>query len=256
MTERTVRSFFTAAALAIAASLLVAVACGGVTAGVPVAITLAFESLSDGRTQTVSGWDVELTEAAVLLGPVYGYAPRDETASRMLFAPPIARAHGGFDPLDGRIVRAEYLEQVAFDALGPPLEVGSVFGLEGELGEVSLVLDEPRADASATRGHHLFVAGTATRGEDRVQFEGGLDLEDEGLTRHVDGILARDAHLADGVQLVVGVDAARWLSEANFEGLTTEGIAALTPDTQAHRAWRLGARSAAAFDVRTTGGER
>ena len=48
------------------------------TAGVPITLGLAFESLSDGSVVTPSGWDVELDEAVLLLGPIHVYAPLDE----------------------------------------------------------------------------------------------------------------------------------------------------------------------------------
>lgn len=234
--------------------LLAVVACTS-TAGVPITLRLALEPLSDGRATTPSGWSVELTEARILLGPIYAYAPDDEPmAWRSPFAPSIARAHGGFDPLDGRLVRAEHLEQVAFDALAGPLEVGPIDGLLGAVDELSVVLDAPR-DANAapdgpTHGHHAWVRGLARRGDATVAFEGGLDLPDEGLLRRVDGVSVTGPPLGEGARLVLGIDPARWLSEADFEGLPAEG-AVLDDRTQPHRAFRLGARGSRAYAART-----
>jgi len=181
------RRALTAASLALALTCAAFAACTS-TVGVPITAQLRLEPTDEPTTITPRGWRVELTEAIVLVGPIYAYAPADEPmAWRAPFGPPRARAHGGFDPLDGRLVRAEYLDQVAFDALGEPLDVGAIGGLRGAASELSVVLDAPRdAFAAAdgpTRGHHLWVRGSATRDDVTVEFEGGLDLPDEDLTR-------------------------------------------------------------------------
>ncbi len=225
------------------------------TAGVPITLGLAIEPLSDGVATTPSGWRVELTEARVLLGPIYAYAPLDEPMAFALpLGPATARAHGGFDPLDGRLVRAEHLEQHAFDALGGRVHLGPIDGLLGAVDEVSVILDEPRganlAADGPTRGHHALVRGVATREGATVAFEGVLDIADEGLSRRVDGIRVEGGALVDGATLVIGVDPARWLSEADFSALPAED-AVLGDDTQPHRAWRLGLRTVTAYTAWT-----
>ncbi|MCB9591168.1 MAG: hypothetical protein H6719_00425 [Sandaracinaceae bacterium] len=245
-----------ALALAAALTLASAVSCTA-TAGIPIELRLALEPLSDGAATTPTGWSVELTEATLLVGPIYAYAPLEEPmALRPPFGPALALAHGGFDPLDGRLVRGEYLDQLAFDALGGRVDLGAIDGLLGEVDELSVVLDEPRGANTSpdgpTHGHHAWVRGVATREGETVTFEGGIDIEDEGLLRRVDGVPVEGGALADGVTLVVGVDPSRWLSEANFTDLTG-GVEVLGEDTQPHRAWRLGVRSAAAYSARTEG---
>lgn len=245
------RGNFTWIGLGVAA--WIAVACTS-TAGVPITLTLELESLSDGAATTPTGWRVELDEAWVLIGPVYAYAPLDEDAmamARRLLGPPVAHAHGGFDPLTDRLVRAEYLDQVAFDALSnDPLNLGEIDGLLGAVDEASAVLDAPLEDADGpTRGHHLWVAGTATRDDETVRFEGGLDLPEEGLSRRVDAIAVDGPPLAEGSVLRLGVDASAWLAEADFSSLVGAGsdVRTITPDLQPYRAWRLGARSPDSF---------
>lgn len=236
-----------------------AVACNP-TAGVPVPVTMALESLADGRVMTVSGWEVELEHATVLLGPIYAYGPDVEPVAALTPFPTVAHAHGGFDGLDGRVVRAEYLEQQAFDALSEtPLELGPVLGLQGSIDEVSLVLDTPRglnaSENGPTRGHHLLVCGVATRGDERVVFEGGLDLPDEGLTRRVDGVPVAGA-LDDGAELVIGVDVTGWLAEADFSELVgQEQPVVFGADSQPLRALRIGARSSSGYAARVVVGQ-
>ncbi|MFK7984806.1 MAG: hypothetical protein AB8I08_02170 [Sandaracinaceae bacterium] len=243
--------------LALSMTCGLAVACNP-TAGVPVTVSMALESLADGRLITVSGWEVELEHATVLLGPIYAYGPDVEPVAALTPFPAVAHAHGGFDGLDGRVVRAEYLEQQAFDALSEtPMDLGPVLGLQGTIDEVSLVLDAPRgihaSENGPTRGHHLLVCGVATRGEERVVFEGGLDLPDEGLTRRIDGV-AVDGALADGRALVVGVDVTGWLAEADFsEFVGQEQPVVFGPDSQPLRALRLGARNSAGYAARVEG---
>ncbi|MGE3631753.1 MAG: hypothetical protein AB7P00_17725 [Sandaracinaceae bacterium] len=236
------------------------------TAGVPIRLTLALESLSVADVTTPTGWDVHLDEAVVLLGPIYAYAPIEEGmaaltgSARRILAPPIARAHGGFDPLMHRIVRAEYLEQFAFDALSPDVvTVGEIDGLLGAVDELSVVLDAPldanELASGPTHAHHLWVHGTATREDRTISFEGGLDLEDVDLTRRVDGIGVDGPALNDGATLVVGVDPTLWLAEADFTALAEGGDAVvIDPESQPHRAWRLGARTSAAYAARTMEG--
>jgi hypothetical protein len=225
------------------------------TGGTPIESILVLEGLGDGRVTTPTGWAVALEAAVVLVGPIYAYAPIDAERAALPRMLSVARAHGGFDALEGRLVRAEYLDQVAFDALGAPLEVGPVAAFAGAVDELSLVLDAPRgaaADPSGpTRGHTLWVRGVARREGEEVAFEGGLDLPEEGLSRRVDGVVVEGGPLAAGSRLVVGVDADAWLAEADFTGV--EG--ALGPESQPHRAWELGARSAASYAARIEGGE-
>lgn len=236
---------------AVALALLGVASCVS-TAGVPVGVRLAIEPTGAGASTTPTGWRVVLEEARVLLGPLYAYAPEHDA---MAWLAPLgasrARAHGGFDPLGGRLVRFEHLDQIAFDALGGRVDVAIARGLRGAVDEVSVVLDAPRGANAAldgpTRGHHLSVRGVATRGGERVDFEGGLDLEEAGIVRRVDGIGVEGPPLDEGSTLLLRVDPARWFAEADFTGLASPVV--LTPSLQPHRAWRLGARSSGAYSA-------
>lgn len=238
---------FDAAFVALATALAVAAACTSKTAGMSIELTLAFEGAGPRRFVTASGWEVELSEARALVGPVYAYAPAGASALRRVLGPARAFAHGGTHPFGGRVVRAELLELAVLDALAGTRDVATLGGLAGEVEALTLVLAGPEdaAREPATHGHAVWVAGVARRDGAEVAFEGGLDLADERL-RRIDGIEV-GAALEDGARLVVGADPSAWLAEADFTGVS-EG--ALAPDGQPLRALFLGARSAASFTAR------
>ena len=237
-------------ALARALSLVSAAACNP-TGGVPIELGLSFEGIGPRTFVTASGWEVELTEARAIVGPIYAYAPRDGMAALIrAVAPSRAFAHGGHSPLDGHLVRAELLEPRVFDALDANAsEVTLLSGFAGPIDALTIVLAPPEGElAEATRGHSVFVRGTAARDGVEVAFEGGLELADERL-RRIDGVIA-DGVLGEGSRLIVGADARAWLAEADFAG-----GGSITEGAQPHRALYLGARSAASWSARVEGGE-
>lgn len=233
----------------LSAVLALALSLGGAckkAGGVPIELSLGFEGTGPRTFTTVSGWDVELTEARAMIGPLYAYAPSDAMARWPLGASR-AFAHGGHSPLEGRLVRAELLEPRVVDALdaNPVTRVG---GFAGAVDALSLVLGP--AEEGPTRGHDVWVRGIARRDGEEVPFEGGLALDDPRL-RQVDGIAVEAGPLSEGARLIVGVDASAWLREADFTGLEGE----LTEGSQPHRALYLGARSAASWSARIETGE-
>ncbi|MCC6875844.1 MAG: hypothetical protein IT378_16170 [Sandaracinaceae bacterium] len=245
-------------------SFALAAACNA-TAGVPIELALVLEGSGAAAATTPSGWQVTLTEARIALGPLYAFAPSDEMArageSLRRALVPVARAHGGFEPFEGREVRTQVLDQVVLDVLGEPIVRSGVEGLEGDVEAITVLLEPPAPEhASVLHGHHAWVAGTAIRnsagGAESVRFEGGLDLSDEGLTRRVDGI-AVGAPIAEGSTLTITADASAWLREADFTGLTPDpdGVVRFGAATQPYRAWLLGARSAGSYSARVTPGE-
>lgn len=225
-------------------ALALAFACNP-TGGVPIEVTIAFERLGPRSFSTVSGWQIELTEARAIVGPLYAYAPADEFALGRLLSPSRAFAHSGHSALDGRTVRAELLDPWVLDALDPAAnEAVQVGGFAGAIDALTLVLAEPSDAEGPTRGHSIWVAGRATRDGDEVTFEGGLSLDDPSL-RRIDNIPIANGHLDEGTRLIIGVDVSAWLSEADFEKGT------ITPGSQPYRALYLGARSAASWSART-----
>ncbi|HJL03934.1 MAG TPA: hypothetical protein RMH85_04200 [Polyangiaceae bacterium LLY-WYZ-15_(1-7)] len=235
------------------ASLLLALApggCAGETAGRLVEIEVALRGDPEARTHgTSAGWAIELDEAWLVAGPVHVFAPADEPVAARLAPLALARAHGGFDPLDGRAVRAELLEQAAIDALdGTPMRWLAP-AEEGPVDELSVGLEAPLAGAGvATRGHQAWVRGRASRGGETVAFEGGLDLSGDGVARRV-GNVALDATLGAGGRLTITLDARRWLDGVAFDRLdAVEGeVAMFEPGDQASAAWRVGLHDPGAY---------
>ena len=238
--------------------------CGGSTGGQWVQVEVAIESLAQEPAFTTDlGWHVQLTEAQVVLGPMYFYAPTEDTLAflpeRMLptlweLAVPTARAHSGTDPLAGRIVRAEWDEQVLVDLLADESQyLGQIEAEAGTLDSATLILPPPTEEHQALmHGHHFWVRGEASKDGQTVVFEGGLDLPDNGLTRRVEPVTV-DGELAEGSTVVLGIDPAPWFDGAHFDRLV-EGEAgqprAITADSQVRAAWFLGARDLRGYGVR------
>lgn len=218
---------------------------------------------------TSTGWSVRLEEARIALGPVYLWEnpppvasrpgpPRHRLAAVADWLIPRAHAHAGSAHFSGGEVLGEWLEQVGFDALAGQEPLGRVAGTAGTARSFSVWLEEPRAAEAreATRGHHAWIAGTATRGDEVVPFEGGLELPEADSARRVEGI-ATALPLEAGRTVVVTVHVERWLAEAHFDRLASGpgavrgegGRWQIVADSQVATAWYLGARSAAAFSA-------
>ncbi|MCC7535866.1 MAG: hypothetical protein IT379_06620 [Deltaproteobacteria bacterium] len=251
--------------------------CDSDTGGRAVTLELALASAPapgesrPGVFTTSTGWDVTLTEAFIGLGPIYAYAdpgagmastrsrrpsPLDEVMELVV---PTARAHSGFDPLSGRTVRAEYLDQVAFDALAEaPTSVGPIDGEAGHAASVTVVLDAPRGALASADGalhaHQAWVVGSASRDGTTVEFEGGLDLPDDGLVRRIDGV-PLSADIDDGGRLTLAIHLLEWLDHAQLDALTERaesGRMSIDRASQVRNAWYLGARDANAFTATWT----
>lgn len=265
------------AAVALVGCTAIIAGCESDTGGRAVTLELALASAPapgesrPGVFTTSTGWDVTLTEAFIGLGPIYAYADpggamagaRARRPSRLddvldLFVP-TARAHSGFDPLSGRTVRAEYLEQVAFDALAEvPVSLGAIDGEAGRASSVTVVLDAPRGALAASdgplRAHQAWVVGSATRDGTTIELEGGLDLPDDGLVRRIDGI-PLSADIDEGGRLTVEVHLLEWLDHAQLDRLTERaesGRLLIDRASQVRNAWYLGARDANAFTATWT----
>lgn len=215
--------------------------------------------------ETRTGWTVELERAHIALGAVYvhqsgGTAVVQRTLPERVWdvLVPSAHAHPGDNFFYGGEVKGEWLGQVALDVLQPtPVSVGAQPGTYGEVRSLSVLLDPPRASlgeqAEPLAGHHAYVVGTATRADDVVPFEGGLDIADEGNQRRVEGIPFTGL-LDDGVTLRLRVHPEVWFEDADFERLMTEptneaGRHVISETNQVRSAWFIGARSVRAFSV-------
>lgn len=237
------------------------------TGGRPVEFELYVRATSRegeiGAFVTSTGWHVKLDQALIALGPVYVY---QNPPSLALFAPsrlldfliPSAHAHAGDEHFNGGEVKGEYLGQIAFDVLDPQgVRISDVPGTLGRVQSASIWLAPPRAsilgNAPALRGHHAYVVGKAEKEGVFINFEGGLDIENEGTKRRVDGI-PLDMILDDGAPLTFLVHPRAWFDAAHFDMLSEkndQGRYVITPDSQVRTAWFLGARGFSAFSVET-----
>lgn len=220
------------------------------------------EGQRPGTFVTRTGYDVTLSEARIAAGPIYLYENPPPVASRPRgvgravwdWLVPSAQAHPGDQHFAGGTVLSEYLGQVVFDALSAePLRLGKVPGVASRARSFSVWLEPPRtADArEALRGHHVHVVGEATRGDERYEFEGGLDIGAEGTLRRVEG-LEMDAALRDGAQVTVELHLSRWFRDADFSTLeerAPSGRLLIGADSQVRTAWFIGARSFDSFSA-------
>lgn len=249
MIRRSLAIFFVSLALT-CTSL---VACG-VTPGRAIEFAVVAEG-SAGTFTTTTGWEVTLREAFVAVGPLYAFAPDDAVARARALLLPVAHAHGGEGLFGMRPVRGELTEQVLVDALAERSVLGTAHGSAGPTLDLTLLLDAPHGElASATsplRGHHLWVAGSATQGSTEVSFEGGLDIPDEGMVRLVESI-PLEGEADEGAELVVSMHVSAWLDDAHFDRLpeASEGPRVIAAGAQPHTALYLGARSARAWSAR------
>jgi hypothetical protein len=244
--------------LGLGLTTLSAAACG-TTPGAPATATLVLAPSSPTFT-TSTGWSITLAEAWLVPSALYVYAPDGDTMaalSRVLL--PVAHAHGGHDPFGARAVRLEWLGPRALDLfdVGRP-EIGALDGSVGPTSDATLAFgplpDDRAAGSGPSRGHHVFVAGTATREGEAIAFEGGLDLEGGGTERLIEAI-AIDAMVESEGELAMTVDLARWLDEAQLDRLPVAEVRLLAPGSQPAIAWSLGLRDprgyALTYDPRT-----
>lgn len=248
----------------LAVGLAAFAACG--TPGAPASANLSIVGASRTFT-TASGWDVELSAAHLLVGGVVVFAPAPQEAASLPrwlergLGPSLARAHGGHDSFGGRPVRLDWTGPAAFDLLAPrssSFAVGAMRGSVGASAEASLVFPEISGEFGAadstTRGHHAWIAGTASRlrvrdgVRERIRFEGGLTIPTDGLRGLVEGIEAsfyvdRRGH----VQLQVLLE--RWLDEAHFDRLEGDDVKTIGAGDQISIAWELGLRDPRSYRV-------
>lgn len=225
--------------------------CGAGTAGKLVDVELMVMTEQEpgrepGTFTTQTGFEVVLSEAKVALASILVYAPENEARSSLrAFWLGRARAHGGFDPFNGRRVRLEYAEPLTVDLLADePRSLGMVTAESGAIASTTLLF----ADRVEGRLGQAYVRGTATRDGEQIAFEGALALDDEALLRRVDGVHS-EGELAAGGTLTLLFKPKLWFDEAHFERLESaaDGERQITPSTQVHTAWSFGARSTKAY---------
>lgn len=251
----------------------------GVTPGR--AITMTFHAQGDASPDfvTSTGWTVHLTQAHLVMGPVYALAPGTMTARasqlRQLFLP-VAFAHGGHDDYASLVVRAEWLDQAVVDLLAPdPVLLGEADGTAGSAEYTTVHLEAPTAMSDVVMGHEAYVAGTATMGTMTIEFEGGLDIPQTTLGNLIEGVAIEQTGISppsypqfdtSGDMLItvhvrglatdaVHAGAPSWFDQAHFERLpvpTTGTVRTIDSATQPYQAWLLAARDSDSFTAQYT----
>jgi hypothetical protein len=210
--------------------------------------------------QAREGWTVELSEAHLVVGPLYLFGPiRDPGVLARLWrwaGPAEAVAHVASNP---RPVVAELLLQYAVDLLAPaPLDVEGLTAIQSECETAEMVLfgagaiatGSPAGEIEAMAGGTALVAGTARRGDESVAFRGSVTVGDEGAAT-VRNVEAEGA-LEMGSTMVLRVDLGVWFAGVDFSGLTPEQPGEVVELTAAHQAWgalQHGVRSQFAYRV-------
>jgi len=263
---------------ALASSLFGAVACElPGTGGEFVETGWRVEGLDASRPIVVAGvdgWQVELLEARLLIGPIYLFAPpvTERGALAELFAPGRALAHAGDDNTVGGRVVTELLDQYAYDLLDPePQLLPPTVAEAGPVDIANVVLDEARFGLAVadgpTRGGHAFLRGVARREVDGVsqvvRFSAVLGPEtvrDDRIARRVEA-LPVVGELETGATVVVQADPRLWVRQMRFDdwagGATRETDEEIVIDapSRLHNAWYLGLRDPAGWSLRVEAAE-
>jgi hypothetical protein len=234
-------------------------ACGGDTAGESIVIgwTLGGDAASVEREfVTDTGWQVSLEEAQVGIEAVFAIAPTpdklDAVARLSRLLVPVAHAHGGHDDASGRRVRAELLDPFALDVLADePEQLRAESAEAGTIDTIKIELVRAKDKLpSSPHGYAAWVRGSAEREGARVSFEGGVSLADDEVARRIETRVKLT--LSQGGTLGMVVRPSEWFREAEFDRLpeaADDELSQITADNQVGRAWAIGLRSPAAFDV-------
>ncbi|MEM9072782.1 MAG: hypothetical protein AAGE52_30025 [Myxococcota bacterium] len=251
--------------LLVGAALSAFVACqlpgtGGETVEVQWRFRSAVETDGPVLVDTIGSdpWQVEILEAKLLLGPVYGFAP-PRTAFRFsdLIGPSTAHAHAGDDNTLSERVVSELLNQVAVDLLDPaPRMLEPALAEAGPLASMNVLFDEARFDnateSGPTRGGHALLRGIARRGDDEVRFVAvlGETIPDDRIARRLES-LPVGGELAEGSTIELRADPRAWVRQMRFDDFVgQEGEVFVEEPSQLHNAWYLGLRDPAGWDAR------
>jgi hypothetical protein len=255
---------------ALAASLtLFLFACEPSTGGRAVDVTFSVRGASDEgssagpvrRFTTFAGWEVELEEAWVAVGPFVVWenppplasAPPSEPASKPTLwdlLVPDAHAHPGDTHFNGGNAKAEWMGQTLLDALSEKPQRFAAPGVAGPARSVTVYLEPPRADlegGEVLSGDHLRARGTATKDGESLRFVGGIALPPEGGRREINGVPV-EGDVDEDVDVALVIDPAAWFVEVDFSELSSvepdaDGYRTIPADGSIAAAWEIGARS-------------
>jgi hypothetical protein len=236
---------------------MLACACGSDTAGETISVRWdVARATEESRSFTTdTGWQVTLSEARVGVESVFAIAPAADKLGAVarlsqLFVS-VAHAHGGHDDANGLRVRAELIEPLVVDALSDEtVKLDGDSAEAGEIGTIKIELARPGSKLpDSLHGFQAYVRGTADKSGATVPFSGGLHIADTEPARRIEAPVK--FALTEGGTLTLAVHADEWFREAEFDRLTDgdAGAREIGADDQVGRAWAIGVRSPAAFDL-------
>lgn len=219
--------------------------CGVETAGKAIRFNTAVvgtteQGQSAASFDTTKGWNVTLTSAHAVFGPIYFYGGEPMARANHLrhLLGGVAHACPTHAQYDYGAVLGEVLEQYVVDLLAAePTSTGEVQGEAGTCHSVELHLHPPgdkqlpagssQVEFAELDGYSIVLVGTATKETTTVPFRAALDIPDEGTMRIVQNI-AGDVELDDvSVRpgtIVVQILLDAWLDHVDFSTLTeTDG---------------------------------
>lgn len=202
------------------------------------------------------GWEVQLTRAQALVGPIYFYSG-EARASLMhkLFGINEAYACAAHSQFQSGRTLGELPLQYGVDLLnGSSMLSAGERGEGGEVRSVELHVQNPGEieagnTLAASLGSTYEFEGVATRDDKSVQFKVAMTLPEEGTHQIVDSIPA-DIELGDGSTLHLKLLLDRLFQEVDFEGLDSSGSTSpvmIEPGTQAYTSLVFSLRSRSAF---------
>jgi hypothetical protein len=235
-------------------------ACAAETAGREVDMRWVFaqdESAANPEFDTATGWHVTLSEARLALESIYVYGADPETRlARRLerWLVPVARAHGGHDPITGRPIRAELLDPPVLDLLDTethrlPLQAAEAGAVE----TIKFLIASPKAKLpDELHGGQAYVRGSAERAGEKIEFSGTLEIRDESEPARRVERTKLSADLDEATTISVAVRPSVWFQEAEFDRLESadgDDPVTISPSNQVGRAWAVALRSPDAFSI-------
>lgn len=215
--------------------------------------------------ETSRGWQVTLTRADMLVGPIFMYsgAPRASLFEQFIGIKS-AHACAAHAQFESGTTLGDLGQQYGVDLLARESTlVSERQGVAGELRSLELHLQEPGASgqlepgnamASSQTDATIMFEGSATKDGMTVPFVGTVTLPEEGTVQAVDSIGA-SGDLSSGSTVLIKVYIDQWFDEVDFAALAEQATAddkgryTIAPGTQAYGAMTLSVRSRYAFDA-------
>lgn len=264
------------AAAALTASMpAVMLSCEATTAGRAITFSTGIQgAVEDGDStstfKTDEGWDVTLTSAYAVFGPLYFYSGEPMAFRKPLFSGfGEALACPTHAQYDYGIVLGEVLEQYVVDLLADaPTDTGSVEGQAGTClsaeahlhppGDQGLASGSSDADLDKLEGESILIEGEAIKDDLSYSFKAAVTVPDEGTMRVIQNIACDSVSIEDQSEkegsLLLRVFLDAWFNQVDFSTLIEtddedENVYLFTDDTQAWTALMQAVRNRYSYDA-------